>query len=319
MDLEYTNCPFCKSKKNKQLFVGKDYLFSQENFTVVKCASCGLLFTNPRVKENQISSYYYSGYSPYKEVRQQTILEKIKNKVGQFFGNPHREILQILRSIEAKTVLEIGPGNGNLLYFLKENGFEVAGVEIDKTCVKRIREKGICCYLGDLNETISEIGSKKFDAVILFHVFEHLYHPKETLKKIYDLLSEIGLIYISLPNSSSLEAKLFGKYWRGFDLPRHIVHYDVNSITKILLQMGYKIIKIENQIFPSSFLESIAFRFFRKGKMPDKLYYSLYYPWKLLCPVMIKFIGSGVISVIAGKNSGDNGSTITIVPGNIRD
>jgi uncharacterized Zn finger protein len=53
--LELINCPLCSSESYKKLFVSKDHLFSQEEFMVVKCKYCGLLFTNPRVKEDQIS------------------------------------------------------------------------------------------------------------------------------------------------------------------------------------------------------------------------------------------------------------------------
>lgn len=300
-ELEYIGCPLCDSKDYEKLFAGKDYLFSQKEFTVVRCESCGLLFTNPRVKEDQISHYYFPDYSPYKEVKQSTIFQKAKNRLGRLFGNIHWEILQILQSIKAKTVLEIGPGNGSLLYFLKDRGFEVVGVETDSNCAERIGEKGIPCFLGDLNDVVKRIEPKKFDAVILCQVFEHLYHPKETLRNIFNLINEKGIIYLTLPNSGSLEAKIFGKYWRGFDLPRHIVHYDSRTIRLILTETGFNIIKCKNQIFPSSFLESIAFRFFRKGKMPDKLYYSLYYPWKLLSPIHTKIIGTGVTTVLAKK------------------
>lgn len=298
--LEHICCPLCNSKDYISLFTGKDFLFSQEEFTIVRCKSCGLLFTNPRVKEDQISYYYFSDYLPYKKAKQSTIFQKTKNRLGCVFGNPHWQILQTLQSIKAKAVLEIGPGSGNLLYFLKEHGLEVVGIEIDGNCVKKIREKGIPCYLGDLNDCKDKIGSKKFDAIILYHVFEHLYNPFGTLKNIHKLLNENGIVYLSIPNSGSIEAKLFGKYWKGLDLPRHIIHYDVNSIKRILLETNFKIIKLENESFPSSFVESIGFLLFKRG-MSSKMYYLLYYPWKLLGPIHTKVIGSSVMKIIAGK------------------
>lgn len=298
-ELEHINCPLCDSTNHQKLLTGKDYLFSQEKFTIVRCDSCGLLFTNPRVKEDQISFYYYPDYSPYKEVKQSRFYQKVKNRLGRLLGNTHWEILQILQSIRAKTVLEIGPGNGSLLYFLRHNGFEVAGVETDESCVTRIREKDIICYQGDLKDVREVLNN--FDAVILCQVFEHLYHPKETLKYIYNILTDNGIVYLSIPNSSSMEAKLFGRYWRGLDLPRHVVHYNMDTIRGLLTEMGFKIRQIDNIKFPSSFIESIAIRFFRKGQMPNKCYYALYYFWKLLGPIHCRLFGSGVMRVIAQK------------------
>lgn len=300
-ELEYTDCPLCKSKNYDMLFHGKDFLFSQIEFSVVRCSSCGLLFTNPRVREDKIPHYYFPDYSPYKEMHQSGVINKVKDMFRPYWGNINWEILKVLRSFNVRTVLEIGPGNGSLLFFLKEHGYGVTGVEIDSSCVERIRERGIPCYLGDLTEKMKEIGPKRFDAVVMCQVFEHLYHPKETLKNIYNLLNEQGVIYLDLPNCASLEAKLFGKYWCGYDLPRHIIHYNVKTISAILTETDFYIHELKNMSFPSFLIVSLAFRFFKKGKMPDKLYYLLYYLWKLLVPIHIKIIGSGIMKVVAGK------------------
>ncbi len=298
-ELEYTVCPICGSKEYRVLFTGKDYLLSQEEFTIVRCGSCKVIFTNPRIKEDQISHYYFADYVPYKKLRQHVIVQKAKNIFGQVFGNSHWEILKELQSHEVRSVLEIGPGSGELLFFLKKHGFDVAGVEIDTDCVNRIRERGTPCYQGDLNKVMDGIGSKKFDAVILYHVFEHLYYPKETLRSIYNLLNNNGIIYLSMPNINSVEARLFGKYWSGIDLPRHIVHYSKGNIKQILIEAHFEIIKLENEFF-TSFLESLGFFLFKK-KMPSKLYFLSYYPWKLSKHIHMKIIGSGVMKIIAKK------------------
>lgn len=299
-ELERITCPHCKLNNFKIQFITKDYLFSQKEFTVVRCESCGLVFTNPRVKENQITHYYFSDYIQHRQIKQLTNFQRTKNRLGHLFGSPYKKILQVLRSSNAKTVLEVGAGKGSLLNFLKINGLKVAGVEIDSYCVKHIREMDITCYFGDLNEVMSEIGLKKFDAVVFHHAFEHLYNPKKTLSNIYNLLNEKGIIYLSIPNISSIEAKLFGKYWKGLDLPRHIIHYDNSSIKKILSEANFEIINLESDIFPSSFIESIGF-FLLKRRMSSKIYSLFYYPWKLLAPIHIKVIGSGIMSITAKK------------------
>lgn len=299
---EHVTCPNCNDGHYLIKHISKDFLFSNEKFTVVRCHLCGLDYTNPRVKESQIAHYYFSGYIQHKEIKQSSTFKRNINRLGHLFGDPHKKILQALKNNNAETVLDVGAGSGELLSILKEKSFKVTGVEKDSTCVERIRAKDIDCYCGDLSEVMSEIGSKKFDAVVFHHAFEHLYNPKETLSMVYKLLNEKGIIYISLPNISSAEAKLFGKYWKGLDLPRHIVHYDVNSIKKIISDAHFNIMDIKNEIFPSSFIESIGFLLY-KGKMPDALYYLMYYPWKLTSPVHTKIIGSGAMRVIAKKDS----------------
>jgi 2-polyprenyl-3-methyl-5-hydroxy-6-metoxy-1,4-benzoquinol methylase len=299
--LESVACPFCDSEDYTNIYVSKDYLFSKETFTVVKCTECGLLFTNPRVNEEEIGFYYSVDYLSFNDSKTVGIFQEAKNRLGRLFGNTHWDVLKLLKSSNVKTILEIGPGNGSLLYFLKKHGLEVLGVETDSKCVQKIQELGIPCYCGDLNDVISKIGEKKFDAVILCHAFEHLYHPKKTLENIYKLLNENGLVYLSLPNSSSREAKLFGKYWRGLDLPRHIIHYDDQTIRAVLTEAGFDIIELRSENYPSSFVESIGFRFFKKGKIPVNAYYLFYYLWKLLSPIHLRLFGSGVMKVLSTK------------------
>lgn len=305
-DLEYTSCPICGLNDCENEFTSKDFLFSRREFSVVRCNACGLHFTNPRVRENQIQKYYFPDYYPYKDVKQSTFIRKGKGILGKYPGDIHSGILEALKSINAKDVLEIGPANGSLLFFLKGHGYKVTGVEIDRNCAEKIRGKGIPCLQGDLNENMSELGQKRFDAVILCHVLEHLYRPKETLKNIYNLLNEQGIIYLTLPNSGSFEARIFGKYWYGFDLPRHVIHYDTETIEAILNEAGFHIHKLDDVLEPPFIIQSTAYSFFKKGMIPERLYYLFYYPLKLLGPLYVRLIGSSVMSVVAGKVRMDN-------------
>jgi len=259
------------------------------------------MYTNPRIKEKQIGDYYFPEYAPYNIKQSKGIVRKIKNKINSMLGDNTISILEEFKHMEAKTVLEIGPGSGNFLSMLKEHGFTVAGVDIDKNCVQQLRSEGITCYQGSLTEVIDEIIPNKFDAIILCQVFEHIYNPIETLKLLYKLLNQNGFIYITVPNSNSWEARLFKKHWRGFDLPRHVVHYDDITIKKILTKNGFVIKRLASIVFPSSFLESVGFRFFKNNHIPKLLYLILYYPWKLLQTILVKVIGSGVIEIIVYK------------------
>ncbi|MFC1578164.1 class I SAM-dependent methyltransferase [Thermodesulfobacteriota bacterium] len=299
--LENIRCPLCDSDNHRNVNKSEDYLLTREEFVVVQCLDCGLFFTNPRVKEENISQYYFSDYSPYKDVKEPQYFLGVKKWIARRFGNIHLEILDTLQFSGARTVLEIGPGSGSLLIFLKQHGFKVVGVEIDRDCVNRIRKENITCYHGRLENVYEQL--KNFDAVIMCHILEHIYHPQETLKTISNILSENGVVYISIPNIGSVEARLFGRHWRGLELPRHVIHYDRKTISALLSQNGFKIVRIKNQIFPSSIIESIGHKFFKNGRMSNSFYYPLYYFWKILAPLHLKIIGSGVIGVTARKNN----------------
>ncbi len=298
--LEYINCPFCNSRENKRLFTGKDYQFSKEDFSVLKCASCELVFTNPRVPKDKISSYYPPNYTSYKFSNASSHFKKIKKCFGYSFGNYYWKILKELKKIKAKNVLEIGPGNGDLLKFLQGYKFNLEAVEFDERCAQKIKESDITCHCGEAEDVLKTLQNEGFDAIIMTHVLEHFYDPKKVLFMIHNLLAKNGILYLTLPDASSLEARLFGKYWKGYDLPRHIIHYDAKSIKKIL--NNFKIKSFSHQLFPSSFIESIGFLMCKNGKMPPELYFSLYLPMKLMGTLYTKIIGSGVMEIIATKS-----------------
>jgi SAM-dependent methyltransferase len=61
--MENVLCDSCRSAGSKVLFGQKDLMFNREEiFYVVKCIKCGLLYTNPRPKIENIGNYYEENY-----------------------------------------------------------------------------------------------------------------------------------------------------------------------------------------------------------------------------------------------------------------
>lgn len=79
---------------------------------------------------------------------------------------------------------------------------------------------------------------RQYDLIILRHVLEHTHHPVQLVKYLSDLLAPDGVIYIEVPNLDSGCAKMFGKYWKGYYVPRHIFHYTIDSLTEIVKLAG---------------------------------------------------------------------------------
>ena len=62
---------------------------------------------------------------------------------------------------------------------------------------------------------------------------------------------------ISVPNIDSLEARLFGRAWRGLDIPRHAVSFRPKVIERLLHECGFGKVSIRPQMLASSISESI--------------------------------------------------------------
>jgi 2-polyprenyl-3-methyl-5-hydroxy-6-metoxy-1,4-benzoquinol methylase len=218
-----------------------------------KCTSCNLIFTNPRPEEESIDKYYQSeDYIShqnkgnnftniiYKWVRNITIKNKIRwlNKYSENKGS----------------LLDIGCGTGYFLQAAKNAGWQTQGIEPNNTA-REIAKKQKIKVKKDLSNLKKE---KKFSAISLYHVLEHIHQLRKTGKKIVDLLEDTGTIFIAVPNHRSFDAKKYGTYWAAYDVPRHLYHFNQETIAKFADEMGLKIISIEPMRFDSYYVSLLS-------------------------------------------------------------
>lgn len=101
--------------------------------------------------------------------------------------------------------LDIGAAYGTLSIFCKVVNPSIILTIVDfvkYTSDELINKYNIKFILKNIETDEIEF-DKKFDIIILTEVFEHFnFNPIETLKKISNLLSENGRLYLSTPNSS---------------------------------------------------------------------------------------------------------------------
>jgi SAM-dependent methyltransferase len=99
------------------------------------------------------------------------------------------------------------------------------------------------------------------------HVFEHVPHPMATLKEIARILKPGGTFIFMIPNPDSLDARLFGRYWQGHDVPRHFYNYPPNTLRQMLLAAGLEQQHIGFSLIPNDWILSIK-RMLIEGGLP---------------------------------------------------
>jgi len=117
-------------------------------------------------------------------------------------NNRLRFDLQIIASwIEpGSRVLDLGCGEGDLLYFLKEQkNVNGTGIERVESKVLQCVEKGLSVLMGDINEEILDYPDNCFDYVILSQTLQQVYEPDRLIKGMLRL-GEKGIV--SFPNFS---------------------------------------------------------------------------------------------------------------------
>ena len=122
-------------------------------------------------------------------------------------------------------VLDIGCGNGDLLYYLeKTKNIQGQGIEISHFGVKESVTKGLSVIQGDADEDLVNFTDNTFDVVILSDTLQATHKPKEVLKQ----MLRIGKrCIICIPN--------FG-YWK---YRLQILFYGIMPVTKTLSEPWY--------------------------------------------------------------------------------
>ena len=318
------NCPVCNHNKSKLFLSCIDYTVSRETFRIVQCNVCGFRFTNPRPDEKEIGKYYeseeyisHSGTNKgivnkmYGIVRNYTIMQKVKliNKQLQT-SNPK---LQTPNS-ELRTILDIGCGTGEFLNACKTNGWNVTGIEPSGIARKHAKDTYGIEPLAP--EKLFEINEKKFSAITLWHVLEHIHQLDKTIEQIKKILLDEGVLIIAVPNCNSSDAKQYGKYWAGYDVPRHIYHFTKKDIKKLFARFGFglRVFSKESNATPSG-KEALPMKF-------DSYYVSLlsekYKIGSSNLFVRMGSYGAGFLSGLksnlsAGNNDGGYSSQIYIL------
>lgn len=151
----------------------------------------------------------------------------------------------IPRGQDGLRALDVGCGAGGLLSALERAGWEVTGVEWDSQAAALARRNATHPVLeGDFRQMSLPRGA--YDLVVLSHVFEHLDDPINTLGRIKDLLAPSGRAVLFYPNPESLGARIYGKAWFPWEVPRHLVMPPGSALSKAAARVGLTTIEIQS-------------------------------------------------------------------------
>ena len=126
---------------------------------------------------------------------------KIKNKgmlTDTRLFSYYSEILSRISSFTAgNELLEIGIGGCECALAAREMEYSVFGIDISEANVLQARSYGINAEQYDFHYFNMK---QKWDVIILGDVIEHVSDPVSTMDKLYHLLDDNGVIWISTPN-----------------------------------------------------------------------------------------------------------------------
>lgn len=239
---ETTPCPRCGNSARHSEYALQDFLYGVPGeFITGACTACGLFYLSPRPTRTAIVHYYPASYVSYRRAIQD-------ERFGLMRWMRRRKLVQRRQAVAKHAprrpgrLLDVGCSTGLFLDEMRSAGWTVAGIEINPETAEYARNRfQLPVTVGDLLEV--DLRAQAFDLITLFDVLEHTFDPAAVLEKAWGLLAEGGLLALTLPSWESLDRRLFGRYWVGFDAPRHLHVFPNAVLTAMLHDTGFQVLE----------------------------------------------------------------------------
>lgn len=278
-------CPRCGGKDSSTIARGKDRLYGVPGeYFAAECRGCGLWFQNPRPPFESLSDLYPGEYTPHIQPAPVTLPRGAADYLNRHMGYsglkpdsgtgsgwaslpvffPVREWLTGVNLtphfVPGGKVLDIGCASGAFLLYLRRLGWRhLHGIELMPAAAEQARKAGFEVVSGEIERNLSAYPDGSFDVIVSTMVFEHLVDPFAVVREVAKKLKPGGQFLFSLPLHDSLDYKMFGDYWGGFDFPRHLVHFSKADVLGMLKE-NFEEPEYFHQSAPADFTRPASWR-----------------------------------------------------------
>jgi 2-polyprenyl-3-methyl-5-hydroxy-6-metoxy-1,4-benzoquinol methylase len=238
-------CPVCGYNRTRESLRAPDRFHGrQEKYTLVRCPNCSLVWLNNPPEPSEMHQHYTAAY------------DKLISASGQ--NSPHRwraRKAALAPYKQSGALLDIGCSSGAFLESLqgetcRGESWKLHGIEMSAESARIAQARsGAEVFVGDVLD--APFRRESFDVITCFDVLEHLYEPRKVLSRASAWLKPGGIFYVLVPNVDCAEARVFGSYWHGLELPRHLFHYSPKSLAFLAESVGLRKVVLETHQNPA--------------------------------------------------------------------
>ena len=151
--------------------------------------------------------------------------------------------------------MDVGAGDGDFLKLLCDRFAPDLCVAVDFKFASN-RDERITYLESSFLET--EFPRQSFDMIFMTNYIEHVVDPEKELALAFAYLKDGGSLRGVLPNFDSFDRRIFGRFWGGGHVPRHLFQFDANNFSSLLVKAGFSLNKIKNERHPGHLSISVS-------------------------------------------------------------
>ncbi len=276
VEMEETPCEICGSDERRlvawrpDLMLGGDRLFYMH-----ECRGCGVLYQHPRPAPDAMEAFYPPEYQPYTpKLEAEGWLRRLDRRYGL-----RKRCHAVTRRVPRGRLLDVGCATGDFLDEMRRvPGWSVVGIEPGAAAARYARlQQGLDVVEGTLND--SPFADRTFDAVTVWDVLEHVYDPRAVIRSLARLLRPGGVLVINYHNLRAIDRRLFGRFWCGYELPRHLYLFPDQLLGSLLAEHGLHEVERQclygSQASTTTTLQFLARTYLEQG-VADRVHDLLY-------------------------------------------
>jgi len=201
---------------------------------VRRCRNCGFLFLSPRPDRAVLADYYAADSHGSGQIFRAEGSGSRADSAARQRAAFAADLLDRGRSL-----LDIGCGQGLFLAELAAQGLDATGLEPSPAAAARARARGLSVIAGELG---CDPG-RRFDAVSMISVLEHLWDPAEGLRQALRLLHPGGMLMIEVPDALQPVPAL-----TDFFSFEHLSHFTPATLARLLQAQGLRWAAMDDDI-----------------------------------------------------------------------
>jgi SAM-dependent methyltransferase len=233
--IPYDSCPLCNNASIRLHHIGNcsHHLLYHPSIPAeirwFRCEGCSHVFTEG----------YYTDEALQIIFRNTNPMQKAGYNFEQQRYVSARMVEKVAPYAKPGAWLDVGFGNGSLLFTAEEWGFQPVGLDLRESTVEGLRLLGVEAYCEDIATFQRDV---KFSVISMADVLEHIPFPKVALEAAHRLLDQDGVLFVSMPNFDCSAWRLLDRdnanpYWGELE---HYHNFSRSRLYELLQEMNFE-------------------------------------------------------------------------------